>query len=176
MTLRGGDDIYRFAALARPGETLVYGRGAEVPRETVRAMRPLVDAGVLHPARVCRDGVCTFTVQRGSASLGGGRIDLSRGLGSAGRGRVRERRVRKSSLTMVFEMIARAARRGAPCPSNSEIAAACGLSGKQAVIYRVRKLVQSGRIAIEYRGPYNQRIVTVLTGPCAGKATCEAAI
>lgn len=165
----GGHDFFRFAEMAQPGERLVYGMGERPSREAVQAMRPLVDAGVLHPAARCRDGVCTFTVQRGS-----GPIDLARP--RARRGAVRRRRMRKSEMTLVFEMVVRAAKAGRACPTNEEIAGKCGLSDKLAASYRMRKLVQQGLIAVEDRSPYGRRVVTILKGPHAGKATCEAAI
>lgn len=165
----GGHDFIRFAEMAQPGECLIYGRGERPAREAVQAMRPLVESGVLHPAAQCRDGVCTFTVQRGT-----GPIDLSRP--RARRGAVRRRRMRKTDLTLVFEMLVRAAKAGRACPTNEEIARKCGLSDKLAASYRMRKLVHQGLIAVEDRSPYGRRVVTILKGAQAGKATCEAAI
>ncbi len=163
-----GGDVFEFARTARPGETLEYARGAHPPRELVRAMRPLVEAGVLSPvARRSADGF-RFIVERGTAPIA--RAKAPR------RGTVRRRRVRKSSLTQVFEMLARAARRGEPCPTNDELARACGLSGKLAASYRVRRLAAMGHVTVEDHSPFGRRVITILTGRDAGARTCEAAL
>lgn len=166
----GGDtgDFMAFAQRAAPGERLSYGRGDAPPREAVRAMRSLVDAGVLHPISKREDGGYHFMVERGR-----GDVSLARG---SRRGAVRRRRVRKTSLSMVFDCLVRAARRSEPCPTNEELAARCALSGKLAASYRMRRLVASGRIAVEDHSPFGRRVVTVLAGPHAGAKTREAAI
>ena len=107
-------------------------------------------------------------------------VALERGLaplshaGRPRRGRTRKRLIRKTSLSMVFDMLVRAARRGEPCPTNDELAAACRLSGKMAASYRMRRLVADGQIAVEDHSPFGRRVVTILTGPHAGVATIEA--
>jgi hypothetical protein len=163
-----GDDFMAFAARARPGESMVYGRGDAPPREAVRAMRSLVAAGVLQPVGKREGDGFLFMVQRG-------RADLSPVRGPS-RGQVRRRRVRKTSLSMVFDCLVRAARRGEACPTNEELAASCGLTGKLAASYRVRRLVADARIAVEDHSPWGRRVVTILTGPQAGARTREAAI
>lgn len=168
MTVRGaGDDIAAFAARAQAGEQMVYGRGERPPREVVRAMAPLVEAGILSPVSKREAGGHLFMVQRTSMAFG------ARG---PSRGRVRRRRITKSSFSLVLDCIVQAARRGMPCPTNDELAARCGLSGKVAASYRVRRLVATGRIAVEDRSPLGRRVVTILTGIHAGKATVEAAL
>lgn len=168
-----GGDIFEFARTARPGEAMEYGRGDHPPRDVVRAMRGLVDAGVLRPVtrRIGgrEGGGFQFLVQKGA----GGDGPVAR---AARRGAVRRRRVRKTSLSMVFDCLARAARRGEACPTNEELARHCGLSGKLAASYRVRRLVAEGRIAVEDRSPFGRRIVTILTGPHTGARTSEAPV
>ena len=163
----GGDFLDRVAK-ASPGEVIEYARGDRPPADLVRGMRPLVEAGILHPTQHRDGGQIRFLVQRGAGDLTSA---LSR---RPRRGVVRRRRVRKSSISMVFECVASAARKGAACPTNEELALACGLSGRLAASYRMRKLVAEGRIAIEDRHPYGRRVVTILTGPLAGRSTCEA--
>lgn len=165
------DDLVRFAELAAPGARETYGRGSNPPRELVDAMRPLVDARVLIPVRKREGADFLFLVQRGSAPFSG---PVRRGRGDAGsRGVVRRKMVQRSSLSMMMAVLRDCAVRKAPCPSNEELARRCRLSGKAAASYRLRLLVQRGRIAIEDRGPMRARQVTILTGRHAGKSTGE---
>lgn len=161
-----GGDFETFVETASPGDRFCYGRGEAPARELVQAMRPFVDSGALVPLRR-RDGSgFVFMVERGRGSLPV--------RARASRGAVRNKRIRKSSLTLVFEALVRAARRGLPCPTNDELAARCHLSGKLAASYRMRCLVQSGHISVVDHSPYGRRVVTILTGAHTGKATREA--
>lgn len=173
--MAGGVDIIGFAASARPGDRLEYGRGENPPRELVRSMRQLVDAGVLHPVRVREGAEFRFLIERGRGDFTG-HLSREQVRRRQSRGAVRRRRAPRSVLTIVFECIARAARKGEPCPTNEEIAARCGLSGRKHASYRVQQLVAAKRIAIEDRSPWGRRIATILDGPHAGKQTCEAAL
>lgn len=164
MLCREGD-IYRFAEEARPGAHLAYARGERPPRELVQAMRTLVDAGVLHPKRKREGSEFLFLVERGTAPLSA--AEQRR----AARGFVRRSAIRRSSLSMVFECLKMAAVTGRPCPSNTQLARRCGLSGKDAARYRVDLLSRQGRIAIEDGGPNAPRVVTILTGRHAGRST-----
>ena len=155
-----------FARASRPGMRMTYGRGEAPPRDAVAAMADLVEARVLVPIRKREAGGYLFMVERGLAPLS--RAERPR------RGRARQRLIRKTSLSMVFDMLARAARRGGPCPTNDELAAACRLSGKMAASYRMRRLVADGKIAVEDHSPFGRRVVTILTGPHAGAQTIEA--
>ena len=169
----GEDLIFEFAQRARPGELLLYGRGDHPPRDLVRVMRPLVDCGVLLPVRKREGKGFAFQVQRGSADMSSA---LARRQSRQSRGTTRRRRVRKSSLTMVFDCLVRAAKAGAPCPTNDELARKCRLSGKLAASYRMRRLVTLGRISVVDHSPWGRRVVTIITGPHAGAQTCEAAL
>lgn len=164
MLHRAGD-IMRFAESAQPGAQASYGRGADPPAELVRAMRSLVDAGVLHPKRKREGAEFLFLVERGSAPMSA--ADQRR----AARGYSRRRSVRRSSLSMVFECLKHAAVTSRSCPSNEQLAKACNLSGKDAARYRVGLLIKTGRIAVEDHGPNAPRVVTILTGRHAGKST-----
>ncbi len=166
MSVFLGGDFETFVETASPGDRFCYGRGESPPREMVQAMRPFVEAGALLPLRQRDGGGFTFIVERGRGALPRGQ--------RISRGAVRRKRIRKSSLTMVFEALVRAARRGTPCPTNEELAALCHLSGRLAASYRMRCLVQSGHVSVEDHSPYGRRVVTILTGPHAGKATKEA--
>jgi hypothetical protein len=170
MMVKGGEEFLAFARRAKPGEPMVYGRGEAPSREAVRAMQDLVEAGVLHPVRKREGDSWLFLVQRGHGDLAGLRRSTGR------RGAVRRRRMKKTSLTMVLDCLTRAARRSEPCPTNDELAARCGLSGKLAASYRVRRLVAAGKIALVDHSPYGRRVVTILQGRHAGAQTREAAI
>lgn len=160
-----GEDILRWAEAAEPRAQVTYHRGERPPLELVQAMRPLVDAGVLHPKRKREGREFLFLVERGSAPISA--ADQRR----AARGFARRQSIRRSSLSMVFECLKMAAVTGRAAPTNEEIARRCGLSGKDAARYRVGLLVKSGRIAIEDLGPNAPRVVTILAGRHAGKST-----
>ncbi len=164
MLCRAGD-IMRFADSATPGTQATYGRGDRPPVELVQAMRPLVDAGVLHPKRKREGGEFLFLVERGSAPLSA--ADQRR----ASRGYVRRKVVKRSSLSLVLQCLTLAAATDRPCPSLDELARRCGLSGKGSAQYRVGLLIRQGKISVEDCGPNAPRVVTILTGRHAGKST-----
>lgn len=169
--LRSADDIRRWAETARPGDQAAYGRGSTPPRELVQAMAGLVEAGALVPVRKREGGEFLFLLQRGSAAncrdAAGQRRRVSRG-------GVRSGRFPKAGTSAVMALLADCARRGRPCPTNEEIAAICGLSGRLAASYRIQLLARQGRIAVESHGPLMRRVVTILKGRSAGLQTAEA--
>lgn len=168
--LRAAEDILRFAETARPGDAAAYGRGSNPPRELVQAMRQLVEAGALMPVAKREGRDFLFMVVRGDGPVRPPR---------PARGAVRRGFLRppaKTGLSAVLAVLADAARRGQPCPTNEELAALCGLSGRAAASYRVRLLARQQRIAVEDRGPMARRVVTILKGRWAGCATAEAAL
>lgn len=164
MLCRAGD-IMRFAESAKPGTQATYGRGERPPVELVQAMRPLVDAGVLHPKRKREGGEFLFLVERGSAPLSA--ADQRR----AARGYARRKVVRRSSLSLILQCLTLSAVSDRPAPSNDELAKRCGLSGKDSARYRVGLLIRQGKISVEDCGPNAPRVVTILTGRHAGKST-----
>ncbi|MEM6585762.1 MAG: hypothetical protein AAF692_08415 [Pseudomonadota bacterium] len=166
--LQSFGEIERFAATATPGDMATYGRGAHPPRELVTQMRELVEADVLHPVARREGAERLFMVQRGRAPM----PDRSP---RAARGFVRRKRVRRSSISMVMACLTVAAVNGRACPTNEEIAERCHLSGRDAARYRLKLLVQRGRIAVDNRGPLERRVVTILTGKHAGAATAKVA-
>ena len=162
-------DIFRFAETAAPGETMVYGRGERPPADLVQGMRPLVEAGALLPVRRrAEGGSFLFMVQRGRGSVPGP---------AARTHRVRPPRkaVRRSSLTMVFAWLVEAAKANRPCPTNAELAAACGMTVR-AVRYRLVLLQNKGKISMVDHSPLKRRVATILVGRHAGKSTREATI
>lgn len=128
-------------------------------------MRALVDAGVLHPKRKREGSEFLFLVERGTAPLSA--ADERR----AARGYVRRKTVKKSSLSMVLQCLTAAAVFDRPCPSLTDIAKRCGLSGKGSASSRVSMLAKQGKISVEDCGPLAPRVVTILTGRHAGKST-----
>lgn len=164
MLCRAGD-IRQWAEAAKPGAQVTYGRGENPPRELVHAMRELVDAGVLHPKRKREGREFLFLVERGTAPMSD--ADQRR----AARGFARRQTVKRSSLSLVLQCLTVAAVTGRPCPSLDELAKRCGLSGKGSAQYRVGLLIRQGKISMEDCGPNAPRVVTILTGRHAGKAT-----
>lgn len=160
-----GEDILRWAEAAEPRAQVTYHRGERPPLELVQAMRPLVDAGVLHPKRKREGAEFLFLVERGTAPMSA--ADQRR----AARGYARRRVVKRSSLSLVLQCLTAAAVSGRPCPSLEELAKRCGLSGKNSAQYRVGLLIKEGKISVEDCGPLAPRVVTILTGKHAGKST-----
>lgn len=173
MSFMGGDDLLRWAESAAPGDSIVYGRGDRPPEDIVRVVGRLSDVGALHPTRrriSAAGGEFAFQAQRGSGKIS--RVVVR----APSRGRVRSLPVNRSSDRAVLKCIEAAVKYGQPCPTNAELARACGLSGAVAASYRVRRLVANGRISIIDHSPYGRRVATMLVGRHQGKSTKEAAI
>lgn len=177
MTFMGGDDLLRWAESAAPGDSIVYGRGERPPEDIVRVVGRLSDAGALHPTRrriSAAGGEFAFQAQRGSGKIS--RVVVHQKSKGPSRGRTRSLPVNRSSDRAVLKCIEAAVKYGQPCPTNAELARACGLSGAVAASYRVRRLVANGRISIIDHSPYGRRVATMLVGRHQGKSTKEAAI
>jgi hypothetical protein len=173
MSFMGSDDLLRWAESAAPGDSIVYGRGDRAPDDVVRVIGRLSDAGALHPTRrriSAAGGEFAFQAQRGSGKIS--RVVMR----PAARGRVRTLPTNRSSDRAVMKCIEAAVKYGQPCPTNAELARACGLSGAIAASYRVRRLIATGRISIIDHSPFGRRVVTMMTGRFAGQCTKEAAI
>lgn len=158
------DGIIEWAARANPGDRAVYGRGLSPGADYVRAMQPLVDAGAIVPLRKREGAEFLFLVERGTRPL-------SRHAHRPSRGPVRKRSVKRSVLSVLFNTLVLAARDGRPCPSNTQLAARCGLSSKQAASHQMHLLAERGRIRIEGGTNGAPRVVTILWGRHAGKST-----
>lgn len=163
--LKDSDDIARFASTAAPGSWETYGRGDHPPRDMVRAMRPYVESGALVPTSKREAAGMLYMVRRGRGALPP--------RSAAKRGTWRQRG--KTDLGRVLTCLVRAACRGTVCPTYSDIAQRCGLSRRTAR-YRVEQLIKAGRIAAEHDLHTGWRVVTILVGPHAGKATMAAPV
>lgn len=173
MSFMGGEDLLRWAETAAPGDSIVYGRGDRPPEDIVRVVGRLSDAGALHPTRrriSAAGGEFAFQAQRGSGKIS--RVLVR----PPSRGQVRTLPANRSSDRAVLKCIEGAVKYGLSCPTNAELARACGLSGAIAASYRVRRLVATGRISIIDHSPYGRRVATIITGRFAGQCTKEAAI
>lgn len=173
MSFMGGEDLLRWAETAAPGDSIVYGRGERPPEDVVRVIGQLSDVGALHPTRrriSAAGGEFAFQAQRGSGKIS--RVVVR----PAARGRVRSLPANRSSDRAVLKCIEGAVKYGLACPTNAELARACGLSGAIAASYRVRRLVATGRISIIDHSPYGRRVATMMTGRFAGQSTKEAVI
>ena len=144
-----GVALLRWIASAKPGDAAVYARGASVPREVAQVAREAAEAGFVDLVRK-REGLnaWAFQVQRRSKPLPS----------ASGRRRFHPR---GSAEGTILRLITQAAKRGRACPTNLELARACGLSCAVAASYRLRKLAREGRITIEQRGPLQRRVVTL---------------
>lgn len=161
--LKDPADLERFARNAQPGAWETYGRGERPPSDMVRAMRPLVDAGVLVPTCKREGGGLLYLVKRGAGTM-------------PPRVHARPRTPRnwrqqsKVDLARVHQCLVLAARRGAPCPSYRELAQRLGLSWRGAR-HRVEQLIRTEQIRSVYDQATGWRVVTILTGRNAGCST-----
>lgn len=159
-----------WAERAQPGEDVVYAEGVR-PGDAIGAtVRGLHDAGLVAMTSKRVDGRLRFIAQR-----------LPDPRPSQLRARVCEvpRRgqfqlgANDGAMTTraVLRILQQAAARGLPCPTNEELAKRIGLNGKEAASYRVRRLVQLGKISVEEPSPLERRVVTILA---SGKQTQRA--
>ena len=161
------EDIARFAAETGLCGWETYGRGDRPPGDLARALRPFVDAGLLVTSSKRENGVMQYLVKRSRTISRTGRSSLPprapRNYGRAA----------QSDLTRVFQCLVRAACRGLPCPSYSEIARRCSID-RQMAGYRVRQLASKGRVAVLTDAHTGWRVITITSGPHAGKHTMMA--
>lgn len=165
-------DLEAWLAGAATGDEIVYATGPTLPleSETVLLSRALIAEGVVTP------------FQRRNAA--------TRGLEYVLRKRVADPnppapvrhvppRGDDDLDARVLREISRAANMGLVCPSNMELARACGLFGRggqpdaDAASYRFRKLIAAGAIRSEDMGPNKRRIVTIVA---SGQKTVAGAL
>ncbi len=138
---------------AEPGDEIVYATGPVVPKsaDVVLLVRELTEEGLLrtHQRRAGKTFEY-FAVKRvpHADPLPPIRHPLPRGDDDAD--------------ARVLRMLCRAANFAQVCPTNVELAQACGLPDAFAASYRVRKLINAGAIRVEDQGPKMRRIVTIL--------------
>lgn len=157
-----------WAERAQPGEDVVYAEGVR-PGAAIGAMvRGLRDAGLVAMTSKRVDGRLRFIAQR----LPDPRPSQLRARQVSQRGRF-QLAANDGAMTTraVLRILQQAAARGLPCPTNEELAKRVGLNGKVAASYRVRRLVQLGKISVEEPSPLERRVVTILA---TGKQTQRA--
>lgn len=164
-----------FARSAQPGDSLCLGRGVALPADVGAMVNVLAATGILHPARQRISGRdFSFVAQRGSAPF----VHYVSGTRPPLRPRKDRRadspvptQARRSTDTMLLRLLRWCVAQQRACPTNAELARACGLSGSVAGSYRMRRLVQAEAIRITDYGPFEHRVVTLLTGRRAGQST-----
>lgn len=162
MTMQAGvmmkpEQLTSWAERALPGEDVVYSSGARPGDRIGAAVRALHDAGVVTMTSKRVDGRLRFIAQRlpeARARRMGKPAPQGRFAPAAGDA--------KATTRMVFQLLRRAARCGAPCPTNAELARIVGLKDAVAASYRVRRLVKDGVIRVEEPGPLERRVVTIV--------------
>ncbi len=157
-----------WAERAQPGEDVVYAEGVR-PGDAIGAMvRSLHDAGLVAMTSKRVDGRLRFIAQR----LPDPRPSQLRARQVPQRGWF-QLAANDGAMTTraVLRILQQAAARGLPCPTNEELAKRVGLNGKVAASYRVRRLVQLGKISVEEPSPLERRVVTILA---TGKQTQRA--
>lgn len=138
-----------------PGDRITYATGPDLPRSaaTVKRVTVLAEARRVRPLRTKIAGGWDFMVER--------LADPAAPAAPAPAG----------TLDDVLRLIRLAINLGKPCPTNAEIATACGLPNADAASYLFKKLVKSGVLISTDHGPRMRRVVRVAGG---SKCTPEA--
>lgn len=162
------DSFRAWVERAAPGDDVVYCVGARPSEAIGAAVRAMSVKGLVLTTSRRKDGQLRHIAVRLAD-----RPAPVRARPSAHRGRFvpREDAGRRAVERAIMRLLTDAARRGAPCPTNKEIAQHAGLSGAVAASYRVRRLVQAGKIIVEEPSPIERRVVTILA---TGKSTRRA--
>lgn len=140
-----------------PGDRITYATGPDLPRSaaTVKRVTVLAEARRVRPLRTKIAGGWDFMVERlADPAAAAAPATLPAG-----------------TQDDVLRLIRRAINLGQPCPTNAEIATACGLPNADAASYLFRKLVAAGVIIATDHGPRMRRVVRVAGG---SKCTPEA--
>lgn len=169
MILMKPEQFRSWAERAQPGEDVVYAEGARPGTAIGAAVRGFMTAGVVELTSIRRDGQLRFIARR-----------LPQPLPSAGRARLPNAGhfmpgAKEGAMTTraILRILSQAAAHDLPCPTNAELAKRVGLNGAVAASYRVRRLVQSGKIKVDEPSPLERRVVTIVA---TGKQTRRAPI
>jgi hypothetical protein len=153
------DQFDNWVKAARPGDDVVYATGAR-PAEGIGAyVRSLHEKGLVTMTAKRGDDGFRFIAQR----LSDPRPSQVRARKPVNRGRFAlAANDGKMTTRAVLRLLAQAASKGLPCPTNAELAKRIGLKDAVAASYRVRRLVQSGAIVVEEPSPSERRVVTIV--------------
>lgn len=155
---RTPEQMSHWAERALPGEDVVYSTGVRPAEKIGAAVRALHDSGVVALTSKRVDGGFRFIAQRLADPRPSQHVRKA-----APRGRFSPASDdAKRTTHMVLRQLARAAKRGDPCPTNAELARAVGLKDAVAASYRVRRLVKDGAIVVEEPSPLERRVVTIV--------------
>lgn len=158
------DQFRSWVERAKPGDDVVYAEGARPGDVIGGVVRSLKDAGLVTMTSKRVDGRLRFIAQRLTDPRPTA-VPAKRGRFTLG--------ANDATMTTraVLRILSQAAARGLPCPTNAELAARVGLAGAVAASYRVRRLVQLGKISVEEPSPIERRVVTIVA---TGKQTRRA--
>lgn len=141
-------DFAAWVERAPVGARIVYAHGSVPPRgEPAWAL-----AGALETA-----GRVTLTAARDGGVTEWIATKLAAGPGAAAAAPIED-----AAAERVLARLRRAANLEQVCPTNAELAEACGLKDADAASYRIRKLIRERRIRVEDQGPRARRIVTIV--------------
>ncbi len=157
-------DFEQWLDNAEAGDRFVIAEGFSTPRA-----EPLWTLA----RNLCDDGVIRVHHKRGDQSGWWLYIAVRSALVPAGQESARVIRVEDESdpADKVLRQLRRAANFGRPCPSNAELAKACGLRDAGQASYQMRRLVQANAIRVVGQGVGQARVV-VITG--SGRRTAQA--
>jgi hypothetical protein len=164
------EQFQNWAARAARGEDVVYAIGERPDPAIAPVARQLAEAGVVALTSRRAGNGFRFIAQR----LPDPRPSQMRARTPVNRGRfVLSAHDGKMTTRAVLRVLAQAANRGLPCPTNAELARRVGLNGPVAASYRVRRLVQAGLIVVDEPSPVERRVVTIVA---TGKSTVRGAL
>lgn len=155
-----GDDVRRWLADAMPGDIALYARASNLIGSPIGpVIRDLCDQCLIEMLPQQRSGQhFLYRVRRTRSPR------PSRPLPAVGA----VQQDAEAELMLVKAVLRSAARAGAPCPSNAEIARRCGLSDADRARYRMRQLRETGVIRVEAIAAEPRRVVTIVSN---GKRT-----
>jgi hypothetical protein len=146
-------EVKRWFASAEPGERIAYAHGPQLIRgETSRFVQVLALSARADPVlKRADDGAFDYFVQkRRFADEPGSRVEERRAA-------ARE----DEAQDIIFRVLRRCANAGLRAPSNAALATHAGLATRNEAAWRIRKLIEAGKIKVE----------TVPNGPEAGWRT-----
>lgn len=155
MQMMKPEQVQDWVERASPGEDAVYCTGPRPSEAVGAAVRALHERGlVTMTSKRSGDGF-RFIMQRLPTPQ-----QRARAMKNRGHFKTRSDDAKRTTQA-VFRQLARAANRGEPCPTNTELARIVGLRDSVAASYRVRCLVRDGKISVWEPSPLERRVVTI---------------
>jgi hypothetical protein len=154
-------ELQRWLAKAKPGQTIMYAEGAALPRGAAACTLAREHAEI---------GTVELKAERGPR--GWRFLATKRAMATGGAARAKAAPRVDDDAEAVLRVLRRCAQLDLECPSNGALAEAAKLNDGDAARYQLRKLAAAGTIRVEHFGPMRPRRVTIVA---TGKRTREVA-